>query len=282
LNWQQANDYCASLHVNGFADWRLPTLDEVKDAIEIIRVNPLPVCPSADIAIYHGCRNNDLMPGTKYTALTMRGGIKLFDFMAIWTATQSQTDSKSAWRVYLSPIPDTYLSLVGVTKDAVPPSDSKSTWEAALDSVPAPFARSWFSTIEMTQEYPGAICVRPMEPDLLQAAKVTHPVADLQALQTYIPLNKARLAYQSGNYQESITQAQTAVSLKADPATAYWGIGISYGRLGKWDQALTNLQSALNLDKNYADAKSALKWAKDGQKVARKNKQPKEKDPEWN
>jgi hypothetical protein len=44
LNWQQANDYCASLRISDFADWRLQTLDEVKDAIEIIRVNPLPVC----------------------------------------------------------------------------------------------------------------------------------------------------------------------------------------------------------------------------------------------
>ena len=90
-----------------------------------------------------------------------------------------------------------------------------------------------------------------MEPDLLQAAKaaaVNHPVPDLQTLQTFIPLNKARLAYQAGNYQESINQAQIAVGLKADPATAYWGIGISYGRLGQWDQAISNIQSAPRMD----------------------------------
>jgi Protein of unknown function (DUF1566) len=213
LNWQQANDYCASLHVGSFADWRLPTLDEVKDAIEIIRVNPLPVCPSADVAIHGGCRDQDLAPGMKYTALSLRGGINLFESMEIWTATQSQTDSKSAWKVYLSPIPNPYLSLVEITKASVSQTDSKSTWEAELESIPSFFARPWFSTTEMTQEYMGVVCVRPMEPNLIQAAKaaeVNHPVPDLQTLQTFIPLNKARRAYQASNYQESINQAQLA------------------------------------------------------------------------
>ncbi len=137
----------------------------------------------------------------------------------------------------------------------------------------------------MTETYPGVVCVRTMEPNLLltaKAAEVNHPVPDLQTLETFIPINKARLAYQAGNYQESISQAQIAVALKADPATAYRGIGISYGRLGQWDQALSNLQSALAIDKNYRDAETALKWAKDGLKAAKKGKQPKEPSPKWN
>jgi tetratricopeptide (TPR) repeat protein len=130
----------------------------------------------------------------------------------------------------------------------------------------------------------GAVCVRPIEPELLQAAKaaeVSHPVPDLQTLETFIPLNKARLAYQAGSYQESIAQAQIAISLKADPAVAYWGIGISYGRLGQWDQAIANLQTALSIDKNAYEVQTALKWAKDGQKAAKKGKQPKEPSPRW-
>lgn len=111
---------------------------------------------------------------------------------------------------------------------------------------------------------------------------MNHPVPDLQTLQTFIPLNNARLAYQAGNYQESITQAQAAISLKADPATATWGIGISYGRLGQWDQAIANLQSALAIDKNFGAAQTALKWAKDGLKAAKKGKLPKEPSPTWN
>jgi tetratricopeptide (TPR) repeat protein len=281
LNWQQANDYCDSLHVSDFAGWRLPTLDEVKDAVEIIRVNPLPVCPSADIAIHGGCRDQDLAPGTKYSALLLKGEASVIGPSIIWTSTLSQTDSKSAWKVNLSSIADGYLSLVEITKASVSQTDSKSAWEAELKSVPS----SSISMAEMTEAFPGVVCVRPMEPSLLQAsraAEVNHPVPDVQTLQTFIPLNKARLAYQAGNYQESITQAQTAISLKADPATAYWGIAISYGRLGQWDQAISNLQSALEIDKNYRDAETALKWAKDGLKAAKKGKQSKEPSPKWN
>jgi len=123
-----------------------------------------------------------------------------------------------------------------------------------------------------------------MEPDLLAAAtaaQINHPVPDIQTLQTFIPLNKARMAYQAGNYQESIAQAQIAVSLKADPAVAYWGIGISYGRMGQWDQAIANLQTALSIDKNSNDAKTALKWAKEGQKAAKNGKSPKAQRPHW-
>ena len=281
LTWQQANDYCASLHTGGFASWRLPTLDEVKDAIEIIRVNPLPVCTSADIAIYHGCRDEDLAPGTKYSALAFRGAINLFgQSMAIWTATQSQDDDKSAWEAYLSPVPTDFITLQ-ITTAQTSQTDSESVWEAALKSV------QWnpLSTEELTHAYMGAVCVRPMEPELLQAAKaaeVSHPVPDLQTLETFIPLNKARLAYQAGSYQESIAQAQIAISLKADPARAYWGIGISYGRLGQWDLAITNLQSAQAIDKGDGEVKTALKWAEDGQKAAKKGKQPKEPNPKWN
>jgi tetratricopeptide (TPR) repeat protein len=107
-------------------------------------------------------------------------------------------------------------------------------------------------------------------------------VPDVQTLQTFIPLNKARLAYRTGNYQDSITQAQIAISLKADPASANWGIGISYGRLGQWDQAIAHLQSALAIDKNSGAAVTALKWAKAGQKAAKKGKLPKEPSPTWN
>ena len=137
----------------------------------------------------------------------------------------------------------------------------------------------------MVDPYMGGICVRSMTPDLLEAAKAAEvylPVPDLQTLETFIPLNKARLAYQAGNYQESIAQAQIAISLKADPATAYRGIAISYGMLGHWDQAISNLQSALKIDKDYRDAETALKWANDGLKAAKKGKQPKEPSPKWN
>jgi hypothetical protein len=194
---------------------------------------------------------DDAVSQIPYNALFFKkGGIATFGpGMNLWTSTVLQTDTKSAWIV-------------------------------SLDSSTYPF-----STAQVTQSFVGALCVRLMGPDLLQTAKaaaVDHSVPDIQTLQTFIPLNKARLAYQAGNYQESITQAQIAISLKADPATANWGIGISYGRLGQWDQAIANLQSALSIDKNSNNAKAALKWAKDGLKAAKKGKLPKEPNPIWN
>ena len=277
-NWQQANDHCAALQLDGFTGWRLPTLDEVQNSIDIIRVNPAPVCPSADIAIHGGCRDSDLAPGTKYTAFHLRGNLNLAgDGRTIWTSTPAENDPTSAWAVVLASIPDDYIKLE-VIQDS---TAVQSAWSAGFHSYLTPL-----KTEKLIQVDSSVLCVRPItEPDLLQAAKaaeVNHPVPDLQTLETFIPLNKARLAYQTGNYQESVSQAQIALSLKADPATAYWGIGISYGRLGQWDQALSNLQSALAIDKNYRDAATALKWAKDGQKAAKKGKLPKEPSPKWN
>lgn len=107
------------------------------------------------------------------------------------------------------------------------------------------------------------------------------PVQDLLSLKASIPLTKARLAYQAGQYQESIAEAQNAVLIKPDFATAYWAIGISYGMLGQSNLAITNLKTALKIDKNYGDAKSALKWALDSQKAANKGKNSKLQDPQW-
>jgi Protein of unknown function (DUF1566) len=250
LNWQQANDYCASLQLGGFAVWRLPTLDEVKAATVIRKtVGPYPTSYGTENKAMREL--DDAVSQMPYDALFFKmGAIDTFGpGMILWTSTRSsQTDAESAWVVAL---------------------------EGGLP----------FSTGQVLHPFAGAECVRPMEADLLQAAKaagVNHPIPDLKTLQTFIPLNKARLAYEAGNYQESISQAQIAVSLKADPATAYWGIGISYGRLGQWDQAISNLQSALKIDKDYRDAETALKWAKDGLKAAKKGKQPKEPSPTWN
>jgi len=248
LSWQEANDYCDSLQFGGFAGWRLPTLEEVKAATVTRKtVGPYPTSYGTENKAMR--LQDDAVSQKPYDALFFkRGGIDTFGPMMIWTSTLSQSDAKSAWVVAFE-------------------------------------AYNPFFTSLMVHPFMGAECVRTMEPNLLEVAKaaeVNHPVPDPQTLQTFIPLNKARLAYQAGNYQESIAQAQIAISLKADPATAYWGIGNSYGRLGQWDQAISNLQSALKINKNYGDAESALKWAKDGLKAAKKGKQPKEPSPKWN
>ena len=254
LNWAQAKDYCSALRVGALTGWRMPSLDEFKAITE-----------ARDTSVtsdrYYGeprdlAAMDDLNAMGRWEIFYFKGEVNTFGDMMIWTSTLSQTDPQSAWLVE-----------VGLP------------WQVQKHSSPRIY------TAEMSHAFMGAVCVRPMEPDLLAVAKqaaVDHPVPDVQTLQAFIPLNKARLAYQAGSYQESITQAQIALSLRADPARANWGIGISYGRLGQWDQAITSLQSALAINKNFADAETALKWAKDGLKAAKKGKLPKEPNPIWN
>jgi hypothetical protein len=233
----------------------MPSLDELRAATEVRDT-------AVTSARYYGeprdlAAMDDVIASGLYDAIYFKGGINVFENMMIWTSTLSQTDPKSAWVVEIG-----------------------AAWPVKKNSAETPS----IYTADMTYPFMGAICVRSMEPDLLAAAtaaQVNHPVPDIQTLQTVIPLNKARLAYQAGNYRESIAQAQIAISLHANPAEAYWGTGISYGRLGQWDQAIANLQTALSIDKNSNGAKTALKWAKDGQKAAKKGKQPKESSPTW-
>jgi tetratricopeptide (TPR) repeat protein len=123
-----------------------------------------------------------------------------------------------------------------------------------------------------------------MEPDLLQIAKdaqVTSSVPDLLTLKAYAQLSKARLAYQAGNFQESVTRSKKALLIKPDFEPGYRGMGISYGRLGQWDLAVSNLEAALKIDKGNGNAESALKWAKEGLEAAKAGDSPKEQPPAW-
>jgi len=258
LTWQQAKDYCGSLQLAGFAEWRLPTLLEVK-AVTVVRKQydtsyngfgtpgPDDFQVFGDTLFFKGgihngwddrCRCNSYDASPEYS-----------QEMDFWTSVGNGSDPNSAW----------VFELLKSTKG--------------------------FRTKDVGDENEGVICVRSMEPDLLkvaQAAGDVDPVPDIQTLQTYIPLNNARHAYQVGNYQEAIAQAQIAISLKANPAVANWAAGISYGQLGQWDQAIASLQTALTIDKTSYPAMTALQWAKDGLKAAKKRKQPKEAAPQWN
>ena len=131
----------------------------------------------------------------------------------------------------------------------------------------------------------GVVCVSSMEADLLQLAHdalVVIPVSDITTLKANVPLTQARLAYLGGNYEESVTQSHNALLLKPDFAQAYWGLGISYGRLGEWDLAVTNLQIAHKLDKHYDDATNSLRWATQSAKAAKSGKATKQPPPTWN
>jgi hypothetical protein len=256
LNWQEASDYCSALKVDGLSGWRLPTVDEVK-GIEYTRHGA--VTPYSGQPYTVPCGPNDtkicwVYPGgitPPHDQLTLKIDIGSLDTScSIWTSTPSATDQKSA--LVVSP----ELTSVPVLR-----TQSNATRFSAI----------------------AALCVRPMEPEILQIAKdaqVGAPVPDLQTLKANVPLTKARLAYQAGQYQESITQAQNALSIEPGLQTAYWGMGISYGMLGQWDLAIANLNSASKLGKND-EVSGALQWAKASQKAAKKGEKPKIKGKDW-
>lgn len=138
--------------------------------------------------------------------------------------------------------------------------------------------------IKRTDDRPSPLCVRSMEPDLLALAKQANaplPVPDLQTLKAYAPYNTAHKLYISGQYQEALTQEKAALAIEPNLNYANWGLGLTYGMLGQWDDAVPVLQALLKADKNNDATKAALKWAEDGQKAAKKGEAFNGKSPAW-
>jgi tetratricopeptide (TPR) repeat protein len=258
LNWQQSVDYCAALKLGGFSGWRIPTLDEVK-GIAYTRHGVVTTsghgCPAgSNLDPKSDCVNTLTTsdPHDEPSIKIPEWGDDPMIFTWVWTSTPSPYADKSAWIV------GPYVSAATVVQT----DDHRNRMD--------PFA---------------ALCVRPMDADTLQIAKdaqVSIPIPDLQTLKAYVMLNKARLAYQAGQYQDSLTQAQNALSIQGGLQTAYWGMGLSYGMLGQWDLAIANLNSAFKLNKNYqGDVYATLQWAKASTKAAKKGQKPKIKGKEW-
>jgi hypothetical protein len=248
MAWDEAGSYCSSLTLGGFSGWRLPTLDEVRGAEHFYPVTETDKNGFDQTIAYLG----------------MKGGISTSQLTRIWTSTPG--GGQQYVSVFMGP-PDVARAIF-----------KPKLWEKILDPAEA-IAHEHGSKVS---DHNAILCVRSMEPDLLQIAKDAQaykPVPDLLTLKANVPLYKARQAFQSHDYQTAITQAQSALAIKPDFAEAYWGIGISYGSLGQWDQAISNLDSALKIDKNYDAAKIALKWVKDNQKSAKQGKATK---PLWN
>ena len=256
LTWQEASDYCSALKIGGLSGWRLPTADEVK-GIEYTRHGVVTTYAELPEPVHSTA--NSPNTGWRYPQgttpphdqLTLKVDIgNNFMSCSIWTSTPSPTDEKSEVAV------DPELAFTPILR-----TKSQATRFSSM----------------------AALCVRPMEPELLQVAKdaqVGVPVPDLQTLKANVPLTKARLAYQAGQYHESVTQAQSALSIKPGLQTAYWGMGISYGMLGQWDLAIANLNSAYKLGKT-PEGEASLQWAKASKKAAKKGEKPKIKGKEW-
>jgi hypothetical protein len=257
VNLVQAEAYCHVMTLGGYSDWRLPTLDEVLAISVFSDVNP------AEPSVHASANKNSAIIHTPsfpqstlpFTVLTLKGGIWDPEDEPLWTS--SKVGDNEAWTI----APGNGLFFIG--------SDGPNVWQRTAKLTSSRFA----------------ICTRTMEPTLLQIAKdaqVATPMPDLQTLEAYVPWTKAHAAYLAGQYQDAVADGQASLAVKAAFAPGEWAMGISYGRLGQWDQAVASLEAALKIDKNYTPAKPALKWAQQGQKAAKSGKQPKDAAPVWN
>jgi hypothetical protein len=249
MNWDDAGAYCSSLVLGSFSGWRLPTIPEMRSEEYLYPVT-----------------NTD-KDGISQTVdfLGFKGNVQVVQETRIWTS--SVAGDQQYFSVFMGP-PDVFgILFKGQLKAALNPDRSEA-----------------HERVSKVSDRNGALCVRSIDADLLQLAqdaRVSHPVPDLLTLKANVPLNLARLSFQAEHYQDAISQSQDALAIKPDLADAYRGIGISYGMLGRWDQAISNLESALKIDKGYGDAKDSLQWAKDSQKAVKHGKTAKDKSPLW-
>ena len=255
LNWQQANDYCFALKLGGFSGWRIPALEEVKGIAYTHHVDgywgTITEADGTEIPSYQKPFDMQDLKIGEWPNLNSYG-----DF--VWTSTPSPYADKSAWIV------GPYVTLATVLKTEVNRSEGRFIFKSS-DPL-------------------SALCVRPMELDILAIAKdaqVGTPVPDPQTLKAYVPLTRARLEFNVGQFEQSIADAQSALTIEPDLSEAYYGVGVAQGMLGHWDPAIASLKSALKIDKNYADAQSALAWANAGKKAAKKGQKPMIKRKPW-
>ncbi|MGA7830473.1 MAG: DUF1566 domain-containing protein [Terracidiphilus sp.] len=249
MNWDDAGTYCSSLTLGGFSGWRLPTIAEMRSEEYLYPVTETDKDGFDQTVDYLG----------------FKGKVQTTQATRIWTS--SIAGDQQYFSVFMGP-PDVFgILFKGQLKAALNPDRSEA-----------------HERVSKVSDRNAVLCVRPIDADILQLAQdagVSHPVPDLLTLKANVPLNRARMAFQAQRYQDAIAQSQGALAIKPDLADAYWGIGISYGMLGQWDQAITNLESALKIDKGYGDAKDSLEWAKDNQKAVKHGKTAKDKPPLW-
>ena len=275
MNWKDANGYCASLKIGDVSGWRLPTLNELLAIAKYRHVNAIPE-PSIYLNCCHGNLSyteweSDMEAKARpaHETLEFKGGISVIFPLSIWSSTR--VGDKQAY----------------VVTPAGNWGDKYDYFARGSGVLPVNMAQDHANLLGLhaPPTYVSALCTRPMEAEILQIAKdarANRPVPDVLTLKADIPLAKARLYYRARRYQGSINQARNAILIKPDFAPAYWAIGISYGRLGQWDLAITNLETALKIDKDFDDAKDSLKWAKEGQKAAKSGGILKAQSPQWN
>jgi hypothetical protein len=130
--------------------------------------------------------------------LAMKSGISISYATRVWTSTPAGDQQYVS--VFMGP-PDVFGILF-----------KPKQWGTILD----PARANAHERVSKVSDRNAVLCVRPIDPDLLQIAKdaqVSQPVPDLLTLKANVPLNKARQAFQARDYQGAIAQAQSALAI---------------------------------------------------------------------
>ena len=100
-----------------------------------------------------------------------------------------------------------------------------------------------------------ALCARTMEPDLLAAlAKAAHPptpVANLVALKSVPSLVQGEDAMVNGQFQDAVDSIKQGLAIDPQSTRGLHDLALAQSHLGQWSDAVTTMQEALKIDKNF-------------------------------
>jgi hypothetical protein len=74
-------------------------------------------------------------------------------------------------------------------------------------------------------------------------------------------LSKSLAFYRAGDFEASIAMARRAIAVGGELAEAYNNIGAALCELGRWQEAIAELETALRLKPNFDLARNNLRWA---------------------
>lgn len=166
----------------------------------------------------------------------------------------------------------TTLTLMSGSVGAAPPAQGSEGQEYIVQ------AGDWLSKI--SEKYYGDILSYPfifeatnrkaaqdtsfaviVDPDLIEVGqKLWLPPASALMPDAEFYLNRGVAFYKLGDYEQAIADLDKAIALNPDYADAYYYRGNAYYFVGEYEQAIANYTKAIELDPDNADAYGYLCW----------------------
>jgi len=104
VDWQEAMDYCNELVLDGYDDWRSPTISELRSLIRGCPQTELGgVCAVTDNCLNLSCGHNDCSGCDELSGPGQYGFYQPDDFppdeVSFWSSKKVENDSGNAWTV---------------------------------------------------------------------------------------------------------------------------------------------------------------------------------------